>query len=239
MCGRFTQPGNPAYYAEMMRWMRLAGLPVEPIANYNAAPGVAHWTMRIFNEAPYMEPIVWGYLSPWAEKKSMTPAINARLDKLLTPYYRSLMKTGRIIVPAHGWYEWTGEKGNKQPWYIKAKDGKPLFFAALTNRDPGKPDQEDAGFVIVTEAAAGGMVDVHARRPLVLSAEDARLWMDPGISYEQAEQIARTHAIGEEAFEWQMVGRDVNKVSRHDAGLIEPIRVEPAGPSLKRQQKAS
>ncbi len=225
MCGRLSQTKSPAAYAEAMDWMpeNPFDFPAEPTANFNAAPGAKHWTMRVLGGKPMMERIRWQYLSKWAAEKGMRPAINARLDKLLTPYYRGLMKTGRIIVPADGWYEWLGEKPNKQPWYIRAKNRAPLFLAALTNHEPDKPDPESAGFVIATDEAAGGMVDIHDRRPVALSAEDARLWMDLDISWEQAEQIARTTALREDFFEWYKVSKDVNKAGNNDRHLIDPL----------------
>lgn len=227
MCGRITQINDPASYAEVMAWMNRARWPLltEHVPDYNASPGAKHWIMRVLDDQPFMERVKWQYLSPWAAKNGMPPAINARVDKLLTPYYRSLMKAGRIIVPANGWFEWVGEKGDRQPWYIKPKDNAPLFFAALTNHDPAKEDREGAGFVIVTDASAGGMVDVHDRRPLALTVEEAKLWMDAGISYDQAEQIARTAALRDEYFDWYMVSRDVNGTRMHDAHLIEPLKV--------------
>jgi putative SOS response-associated peptidase YedK len=32
-------------------------------------------------------------------------AINTRLDKMLNRYWKPLLKSGRAIVPAQGWYE--------------------------------------------------------------------------------------------------------------------------------------
>lgn len=43
-----------------------------------------------------------------------------------------------VIVPADGWYDWTGEKGHKQPWYIRLKADKPMFMAGITNWKPYK-----------------------------------------------------------------------------------------------------
>jgi putative SOS response-associated peptidase YedK len=77
--------------------------------------------------------------------------------------------------------------------------------------------------VIVTDDAAGGMVDVHARRPVALGAADARLWLDPDVPYDQAEQIARTSELREDYFEWYPVSTDVNRPGRQDPALIEPI----------------
>lgn len=227
MCGRITQTDSPITYAQMLGWQGFdpQDLHEGPTADYNAAPGALHWTMRVLDdERPFIEPVMWHYRSKWAEQEGHSPAINARLDKLLTPYYRSLMKHGRIIVPANGWYEWVGEKGNKQPWYVRAKSGEPLLLAALSNHHPGKPDPAGAGFVIVTDDAAGGMLDVHGRRPIALSAEEARLWMDHDISYEQAEQIVRTATLREDYFEWYPVSKEVNRAGNNTPHLIEPLK---------------
>jgi putative SOS response-associated peptidase YedK len=81
---------------------------------------------------------------------------------------------------------------------------------------------EGTGFVIVTAAAEGGLVDVHDRRPVVFAAGDAALWMDNGFPPEQAEQLARSLSLPPDAFEWYEVSKDVNKVGANDAHLIEP-----------------
>ena len=151
----------------------------------------------------------------------MPPAINARLDKLLTPYYRNLMTGGRIIVPADGWFEWTGDKANRQPWYIKMRSGAPLFLAARTDHDSEKSDDDGSGFVIVTDAASGGMVDMHDRRPVALTAESARLLMDIDVPFEQVEQLARSPVLPIDALEWYEVGREANSARNNGPHLIE------------------
>ena len=199
-------------------------LPTEPIRNFNAAPGAKHWTFRVASDGALIaEPIRWQYLSGWARKNGKLPAINARLDKLLTPYYRSMMQTGRIIVPADGWFEWTGDKSNRQPWYIKTRTGEALFLAALTDHDPEQPDDDSTGFVIVTDAATGGMVDVHDRRPVALTSDNARLWMDRDLSIEQAEQLARSTSLPTSSFQWYPVGKEVNNARNNGEQLIRPV----------------
>jgi putative SOS response-associated peptidase YedK len=45
-------------------------------------------------------------------------AISARIERAATGrYFRHMWREGRVIVPADGWYEWTGEEGRKQPWH--------------------------------------------------------------------------------------------------------------------------
>ncbi len=226
MCGRITQQMTVTYYSNILG-MRIKDIdePLyhDPIRNYNAGPGVRHWIMRSDDDACLPEQLAWQWLSPWAKEKNMKPAINAKLEKLLTPYYRGLMKSGRILVPADGWFEWTAADGKKQPWYIKPKNNQPLFLAALTNLPPGVEGDAGSGFVIVTNESAGGMVDIHDRRPVALSPEDARDWLDLGFDYKQAEMIARERSLASDAFEWYQVSRDVNGYKMHDAHLIEPI----------------
>lgn len=77
-------------------------------------------------------------------------------------------------------------------------------------------------FVVFTDASAGGMVDVHDRRPVSLSLATALLWLDSGTPYYQAEQIARTTSLREEYFEWFPV-HVVNNSRNKGPHLIEPI----------------
>lgn len=93
-------------------------------------------------------------------------AINTRAEKILNSYWRGLLKAGRSIVPAFGWYEWTGEKGDKQPWHIHKRDLGPVYMAALANPGPRMDAKALHGFTIVTAEAQGGLVGVHDRRRL-------------------------------------------------------------------------
>jgi putative SOS response-associated peptidase YedK len=227
MCGRITQHRSKFDYAKELGWdggafsERLD----DPEPNWNVPPGSSPWLMHQFgDEEPHMDRVHWGYRPTWAAEKGISMAINARIEKALTgAFFRHLWKSGRAIVPADGWYEWTGEPRHKQPWYIRLKTDRPMFMAAITNFRPGKELHEGSGFVIITAAADAGMVDVHDRRPVVLSAEDAQLWLDPALPAEQAEYLARSVALPADAFEWYEVSKDVNKVGKSSPHLIEPI----------------
>jgi putative SOS response-associated peptidase YedK len=54
------------------------------------------------------------------------------------------------------------------------------------------------------------MVDVHDRRPVALSAEDARRWLDPALTPEEAGHLARPSMIDVDLFEWFPVSRALN-----------------------------
>lgn len=156
------------------------------------------WLMHTLSQArPSIDTVRWSYRPEWAAEKGLPEQINARVENAIRkPYYRELWTAGRSIVPVDGWYEWTGEKGHKQPWYIRLKLDRPMFLAALTNWRPYAKETLGMGFVIVTEASDGGMVDVHDRRPVVFAPEDARLWMDNTLPRDQAETLADPIASG-------------------------------------------
>ncbi|KAF3999827.1 SOS response-associated peptidase [Glaciimonas immobilis] len=224
MCGRITQTRTAESYAREMGWTDAQYRQQDWQPNWNVPPGSEPLLMHQFGGKRAVDSVPWGFRPKWAVDRKLPMMINARLEKAATgPAFRGMFRNGRAIVPAEGWFEWTGEKGHKQPWYIKLKSGGPMFLAAITDFRPDRELQEGSGFVIVTAAAEGGLVDVHDRRPVVLAAEDALLWMDNSLSSEQAEQIARQMALGPDCFEWFMVSTEVNRAGRSEPFMVEAL----------------
>ena len=125
-------------------------------------------------------------------------------------------------MPADGWYEWTGEKGNKQPWYISPKDGAPVLMAGITAWEPGKDVLAETGFEIITDDAAGGMVDIHDRRPICLKPDDALDWINRELSVKQALEILSIPR-SESAFQWWKVTRKMGNSRYQLPDSNEPI----------------
>jgi putative SOS response-associated peptidase YedK len=58
--------------------------------------------------------------------KELPSTFNARAETVASkPMFRSAFKSCRCIIPASGLFEWTGEKGDKQPHLFIAADGSP------------------------------------------------------------------------------------------------------------------
>jgi putative SOS response-associated peptidase YedK len=229
MCGRFEQSGTRRYYAEHLgadvsdhqRWE--GG---DHIASYNIAPGLCPWMITLHHGEPLFLGTRWGYRTPAEVIENKKPWINARIEKALTGrYFRHMFREGRVIVPAGGWYEWTVEEGKKQPWFITPKADQPIFMAGLTNYKPFVKQEAEVGFVIVTQDAVGGMVDVHDRRPIILEATDAMRWMNPETPVEEAAHIAHSRSLPSEVCTWWKVDKAVNKVDPYNNGehLIAPV----------------
>jgi putative SOS response-associated peptidase YedK len=67
------------------------------------------------------------------------------------------------------------------------------------------------------------MLDIHDRRPVVLQAEDAALWMDPALTPQQAIELARHAAVPSDAFEWHKVSKAVNRAGVDGPDITQPI----------------
>ncbi|MFT0548178.1 SOS response-associated peptidase [Allopusillimonas ginsengisoli] len=223
MCGRVKQTNDPAQYFDYTRWNPLVCGWDDYRASPNVPPGTRPLVLhRLGGGAEQANTLFWGYKPPWPGY-TRGPASNARLDTVLkgSRFWKPLL-TKRIIVPVDGWYEWTGEKGDKQPWFINPKDGHPILMAGITAWHPGQELLAENGFAIITDDAAGGMVDIHDRRPICLGIEDALAWLDPKVPVDQALELLST-ARPESAFQWWEVTRKMGNSRYQIADSSEPL----------------
>jgi len=207
MCGRFSQRAAVETYVAKAGW-KPARVEVGDGLKYNVPPGTCPIVLhRLGNGRDQVDRLFWGYKPRWYWRG---PEINARLDKILkkSRMWRSLLNR-RVIVPVDGWFEWPGNQKRRQPWYIHAKDGEPIFFAAITAWEPGENYDVKHGFVIVTNDAVGPMHGRYKRRPMALTPDAVREWTSPDVSVEAALELLST-ARPETAFEWHPVTPQMN-----------------------------
>jgi putative SOS response-associated peptidase YedK len=84
-----------------------------------------------------------------------------------------------------------------------------------------EPDAEH-GMAIVTDDSAGGMIDIHDRRPVALTPEAARAWADPSTPLATAREVLAA-ALPEEAFEWHPVRKEVGNSRYEIPDAIDPV----------------
>lgn len=106
----------------------------------------------------------WGW-PPTAPRRPLL--INLRSEG------RSL--TGRALVPASGFYEYTGTKYPKTQWTIAPVAADVLIFAALW-----KPTAEGPRFALLTVDAGPDIASTHDRQPAVVAPEHWAAWLDEG-----------------------------------------------------------
>lgn len=138
-----------------------------------------------------------GAMRRWWDKP---PLINARVETAASSrMFKPLWEHGRAICFADGWFEWKKEGNKKQPYFIQRKDDQPIFMAAI-GRTPFERGDHAEGFLIVTAAADRGLVDIHDRRPLVLTPEAAREWMRQDVTGAESAEIASDGAVSADDF---------------------------------------
>lgn len=224
MCGRIVQKSGPEDYVERLfpNMRRIFADSVGP--QYNIPPGTRPLTMHRLAGDFDVDRQYW----TWKPAQSKYKMNCARLDKILVNAWPWKMLTahGRILIPVDGWYEWQklGDESNapKQPYYIHAESGMPLFFAGVSAWRPGDLNDEAHGFAIITDDALHGMIDVHGRRPVALAPDLAKQWIDPELPVARAVDLLR-HCLPETDFRWHTVRLEVGNTAYKLPDAIAPI----------------
>ena len=124
----------------------------------------------------------WGLVPSWSKDPDIgSRMINARAETLAEkPSFRSAFKRRRCLIPADGFYEWIGEKGKKQPYYISMRTNKTFAFAGLWEYWEGIEGTLET-CTIVTTKANEIVAPLHDRMPVIVARQDHETWLDPSI----------------------------------------------------------
>lgn len=221
MCGRFAQYQSRDIYFDAIGISDVDYIhDPKPIARYNVAPGTNVLLLNEREQQLHLDPVYWGYGPEWWNKQ---PLINARVEPAASSrMFKPLWANGRAIIFADGWFEWVRDESKKQPYFIYHKSGEPLFFAAIGKAPFNDPHGQE-GFLIVTAASGEEMLDIHDRRPLVLSPDTVTEWLNEDTTPRRAEQIAQDAALPVSDFHWHPVSTRVSSPKNQDKELINRI----------------
>jgi putative SOS response-associated peptidase YedK len=180
MCGRFTLTRRDGReIAEL--------LGVDPrefvghLPRYNVAPTQHHYIVTTEYENRKIGLAKWGLVNSWAKDASRAAqCINAKAETIDTrATFKEAFIRRRCVIPADGFYEWTGPKNQRMPMWIHPRAGGLLLFAGLYESwfpQKGKPE---ITFTIVTCDANETLAPIHDRMPVILGDRDADDWMNP------------------------------------------------------------
>lgn len=180
MCGRFTltRRDKNALAAEL-------GVSIDGFSDYtpryNVAPTQPHFIVRTKFENREVVPAKWGLVNRFAkDSKEAAKCINARVESVDTrPAFRDAFTRHRCVVPADGFFEWTGPKKASRPLWFHRDDMGLLLFAGLYESWRPPDGEWEKTFTIITCAANATLAPVHDRMPVILSDRDADDWMNP------------------------------------------------------------
>ena len=129
-------------------------------STYNAAPTPQLPVVRMRQAQRELVLMRWGF--PGREAAVL---FNARSETVAQkPSFRAAWRSRRALLPVSGWYEWK----DKQPYFIRRSDGRPVVLAALW---------EGEAFTVLTCAAGEDLAWLHHRVPVVLERKNWDAWL--------------------------------------------------------------
>ncbi len=216
MCGRFNLKTNTTQVAKVLQAMDLDGDPLRP--NYNVAPTQTVVGVR-GTDPRQLDRFRWGLIPFWAEDSANgSRTFNARGETVASkPSFRNAFKHGRCLIPADGFYEWTGPRGIRQPHCIHRVDDELMAFAGLweTHDDFGQ------SCTIVTCEPNDFMAQLHNRMPVILEPESWDHWMADDSATKSLQELIAPAADGVLAS--YPVSPAVSSVRNNGPGLAEPL----------------
>jgi len=185
MCSKFALNSHPERVKNHFQYLNPAEFP--PLDNIRPTDPIM--IVREVNAKKRELALVrWGLIPHWVKNPDdFSLIINARAETLMEkPSFRTSMAHKRCLVPADGFYEWSGPKGNRTPHRITLAQDKttstletPLMaFASLWDHWLGAEGSEFESAAIITMAANNQIGQLHTRMPAIIMPEDFDDWLD-------------------------------------------------------------
>ncbi len=220
MCSRYNLTAPPAAVRDIFKATGEADFP----PRYNIAPTQPVLIVRAIGDFPRELTLVrWGLIPSWAKDPAQlkTTLINARAEGAADkPSFRGPLRHRRCLVPASGFYEWTGPPGAKQPHLMTPRHGQVMALGGLWEHWLGADGSELETMAILTVDANAAMRQLHDRMPLILQPADFDAWLDcrPGTA-EVIQDLMRP--APDDFLEFRQVSRKLNNVRNEGPALLD------------------
>ena len=137
-------------------------------------PGKNIFTVVEKGGKPQLTKAMWGIHPIWSDKKSLL-IFNSRAESISEkPMFAKLLKAGRCVIPATGYFEWKKiDEKHKQPYFFTLKNQDLFFFAGLYQSG------ENPSCTIITTSPNPKAMEVHNRMPVILTKNAITNWLAP------------------------------------------------------------
>ena len=221
MCSRYSLTSPPEAVRAYFGYRDTPNFP----ARYNIAPTQPVAVVRRDREGERQFRLMrWGLLPSFVKDPKQFPTlINARSEEVLAkPSFRHAMRFGRCLVAADGFYEWTGPKGKRRPFFLRPRKAQPIAFAGLYDRWRDGQGAEIDTVAILTCAANRTIAPLHDRMPVVLPREHFEAWLDvKGTPAGSAAGLLQP--APDDFFEAIEMHPKINDSKRDEPGIQEPL----------------
>lgn len=224
MCSRYSLTSPPEAVRAYFAYGETPNFP----ARYNIAPTQSIGVVCLDADGRRSFRLMrWGLLPSFVkDPKTLTTLINARAEGVLTkPAFRQAFAKRRCLVPADGFYEWTGPKGARRPFLLRPRAGGLIAFAGLWERWRDRDGGETDTVAIITCPANAAVTPLHDRMPVVLDSEHFEAWLDcDGTAAEAAVEFLLP--APDEALEAIEMNPTLNDSRRDEPGVQEPLQAQ-------------
>ena len=178
MCSRFSLAEERDFLATRLGVSAIALANYRP--RYNIAPQQEHFIITTEDQRRKLTAAKWGLVTNPDQHGRRRYLINAKAETVESkPSFAEAFDQRRCVIPASGFYEWTGPSYARQPFWIHRRDGDLLFFAGLYQDAEENHLGTQSAFTILTCAANSTLATIHDRMPVILSDRDADDWINP------------------------------------------------------------
>ena len=224
MCGRFVQ--NIPFQI-LQKNFDIHGTAPDITPNYNVAPTQKILAIIKQDNENTLERLYWGLVPFWAKEISIgSRMINARAETVAKKAsFRHPFKKRRCLLPANGFYEWQGEKGHKQTYYVFTPSGGVFAFAGLWEMWTDKKSDEESVYkscTIITTDASDSIRDIHHRMPVIIDPDFYEKWLDVEMQGPKELEIILKDGIIHD-MKFYPVSTFVNSVKNNDPNCIKPM----------------
>jgi putative SOS response-associated peptidase YedK len=177
MCARYSLTSSPQAVSRAFDCAASDDFP----PRYNIAPTQPVSIVRLDAKGERELRLVrWGLIPSWVkDPRAYGALINGRSETAAgKPSFRGPMRHRRCLIPATGYYEWTGGRGAKKPHLIKLKDQELFAMAGLWETWLGGDGSEIETMAILTTEANGDVAPIHERMPVILERHNYDRWLD-------------------------------------------------------------
>src|ERR1700751_6128420 len=177
MCSRFSLAEERDFLAARLGVSAIALANYRP--RYNIAPQQEHFIVTTEYENRKLTAARWGLTTKPDQQGGRRVLINAKAETVESrPTFAEAFAQRRCVIPASGFYEWSGPSYAGQPYWIHRRDGDLLFFAGLYQDGENNDAVTASSFTILTCAANSTLATINDRMPVILSDRDADDWIN-------------------------------------------------------------
>ena len=193
MCGRFDTSHLTwaEIYEQLSQFGEVVTAPVNLQPDDDVRPTTTQLVARQEEGRWVLEKMRWGLVPFWRGGKPLKDTEKGRGDgfKLTTfnartetvasaATFRGAFARRRCLIPASGWYEWTGPAGGKTRHRLSRADGQALWFAGVWDHCETPDAGPITSFTILTTPSEGWLTEFHTRAPVILEPAEWAGWLE-------------------------------------------------------------